>query len=103
VRLVSGQFRLRITRVFLFPGPRPCPPPLLTAPFTMQQSSPARSYGSGKPSVNLLELLPDEVVNLALAVLKEARIAFVEQRSRLYRRMGVPVPVKVCYLVMLLS
>jgi hypothetical protein len=66
-------------------------------------SSPARSFGSEKPAVNLLELLPDEVVDLALAVLKEARTAFVEQRSRLYRRMGVPVPVKVCYLVMLQS
>jgi hypothetical protein len=65
-------------------------------------SSPARPYGSEKPPLNLLELLPDEVVDLALAALKKARIAFVEQRSRLYRRMGVPVPVKVCHLVMLL-
>jgi hypothetical protein len=47
------------------------------------------------PPSRILELSPDEVVDIALMALKEAGITFVEQRERLYRRMNVPTCVKV--------
>ena len=49
------------------------------------------------PLLNIHDTVPEELVDKALNTLQEAGIKLVEWRSLLYRRMGVPVIIRVCY------
>jgi hypothetical protein len=47
---------------------------------------------------NVFDLPPAELVDLALSRLQNAGVKLIEWRALLYRRMNVPVIVKVCFL-----
>ncbi|KAI0062295.1 hypothetical protein BV25DRAFT_1804045 [Artomyces pyxidatus] len=70
------------------------PSRLDTPAYPLSSPIECRTFDEKQPSKSLLDLLPEEVVEIALQRLLHAGVELIEWRAPLYRRMKVPIMVK---------